>query len=130
MVCTMLVDSGITLLGQPSSYWHDPQSAREVNVLFRYCLCHGLPAYILTILIYIPVVFWLVSIFPRRLALVSVFSFLLGHYFGASTWLTYYWHLGMSAAVFYGIILSTAVVFLAFYGSEKPNVTNKADALP
>ena len=120
MIFTMLFDSTITLLAQPSSYWHDPSNAREGNIFFCYCLCHGLLVYLLIQLLYMLVAFLLVSVTPRRLALVSVLSFIIGHFFGASTWLTYYFHLGMSAAVIYGIVLSTAVVLLAFSGSDMP----------
>jgi hypothetical protein len=132
MVCTMLFDSSITLLGQPSSYWQHPHTMREGNGFFRYFFSQGLPVYVLTILIYISVVFLLISILPRRLALVGVFSFILGHYFGASTWLAYYWHLGINAPIIYGIILGMVFVHLAFPTPDKPSpeksLSNESDA--
>ena len=124
MVCAMLFDSAITLIGQPSSYWHHPYTVREGNGFFRYFFSHGLSAYILTILVYISVVFFLVSILPRRLALVSVFAFILGHYFGASTWLNYYRHFGVNAPIIYGIILGVVFVQLAFPTPDKTSTKN------
>ena len=74
MVCVMLFDSSITLLGQPSSYWYHPQTVRENNGLFRYFFSQGVSVYVVTTVVYILVVVLLVSVLPRRLALVCVFS--------------------------------------------------------
>jgi len=124
MVCAMLFDSSITLFSQPHSYWHHPNTVREGNGLFRYFFAHGWPVYILTTVVYISVVFFLVSILPRRLGLVSVFAFILGHYFGASTWLNYYWHFGINAPIIYGIILGVVFVQLAFSTPDKGSPKN------
>jgi hypothetical protein len=120
MVCAMLFDSCVTLLSQPRSYWHHPETVIENNHFFRYFFGQGLPVYLLTILVYIVVTFLLVSIVPRRLALVGVFSFILGHYYGASTWLNYRWHFGINAPIIYGIILGVVFVQLAFSTPDKP----------
>ena len=130
MVCTMLFDFGITLFGQPSSYWHHPHNVREGNGFFRYFFSHGLSTFILTELVYISAVFIIVSILPRRMALVSVFAFILGHYFGASTWLNYYWHFGINAPIIYGIILGVVFVHLAFPTPDKKNTKNLASDDP
>jgi hypothetical protein len=124
MVCTMLFDFCITLAGQPSSYWHHPHTVREGNGFFRYFFSHGLSAFILAMLVYISVVFFLVSILPRRLALVSIFAFIFGHYYGASGWLEYYWHFGINAPIIYGIILGVVFVQLAFSTPDKKKTKN------
>ena len=114
MVGAMLFDKSNTLLGQPSAYWSHPYAANEGNSFFRLFLSHGWPTYLLFSVLYISVIFLLVSIIPRRLALVSIFTFILGHYFGASTWLSYRWHFGITGPIIYGIILGFAFVLLAF----------------
>jgi len=124
MACAMLFDFCITFVGQPSSYWQHPHTVREGNGFFRYFFSHGLSACILTEVVYISAVFFLVSILPRRLALVSVFAFILGHYFGASTWLNYYWHFGINAPIIYGIILGVVFVQLAFPTPDKTSTKN------
>jgi hypothetical protein len=75
-------------------------------------------------LVYISVVFFLVSILPRRLALVSIFAFIFGHYYGASGWLEYYWHFGINAPIIYGIILGVVFVQLAFSTPDKKKTKN------
>jgi hypothetical protein len=120
MVCVMLFDSSITLLGQPSSYWYHPQTVRENNGLFRYFFSQGVSVYVVTTVVYILVVVLLVSVLPRRLALVCVFSFILGHYFGASTWLDYHWNLGINGPIIYGIVLGVMFVHLAFSAPAEP----------
>ena len=137
----MLFDSGITLFSQPSSYWHHPitllaghgfTTVLEHNGLVRYVLGQGVSVYVLASLFYILVVFWLISILPRRLALVGVFSFILAHYHGASTWLSYYWHFGTNASIIYGIILGLVFVHLLFSVPDKASpdksMSNEADA--
>jgi len=124
MIGSILFDLGITLAGQPSSYFHDPHTVNELNGFFSYFYIHGLSAFILTILIYPTLVFCLVSVLPRRLALVTAFAFTLGHYFGASTWLVYHWQFGINAPIIYGVILSVLFVHLAFPSPDKANAKN------
>ena len=119
MLFAMLFDFSITLFSQPSSYWHHPYTVREGNGFFRYFFAQGLPVYVLTMVIYISVVFFLVSVLPRRLAMVGIFSFILGHYFGASTWLAYYWHFGINAPIIYGILLGMIFSHLVYSIPEK-----------
>lgn len=51
-----------------------------------------------------------VSVLPRKLALIAIFSLIPGHYFGACTWLVFVWGLGMKAAIIYGIVLAVLLV--------------------
>ncbi|HTB84062.1 MAG TPA: hypothetical protein VK742_10445 [Candidatus Sulfotelmatobacter sp.] len=130
MVGAIIFDKLNTLLGQPGAYWNHPEAANEGNAFFRLFLSRGLPAYLLFSLVYIAVIFVLVSIIPRRLALVSIFAFILGHYFGASTWLSYRWHFGITAPIIYGIILGVLIVLLAFPTPDRTNTKNLASADP
>src|SRR5580658_5927655 len=113
MVGAMLFDKLNTLLGQPSSYWQHPATANEGDTFFHFFLSRGLPVYLLFSLVYILVIFFLVSVVPRRIGLVVVFAFILGHFLGASTWLAYHWHFGVTGPIVYGIILSVFIVLSA-----------------
>jgi len=114
MVGAMLFDKLNTLLGQPSSYWQQPATANEGDAFFHFFLSRGLPVYLLFSLLYIVAIFLLLSVVPRRLGLVVIFAFILGHFLGASTWLAYGWHLGVLGPIIYGIILSVLIVLSAF----------------
>jgi hypothetical protein len=70
---------------------------------------------------YMAATFVLASIVPRQLGLVVILAFILGHYYGASTWLAHRWHFGTQGTVIYGIILAAIVVRLAFPPPSKPN---------
>ena len=74
--------------------------------------------------------FLLVSIIPRRLALVAIFAFILGHYFGASTWLSYGWHFGITGPIIYGVVLGFVIVMLAFPAPDKTDTKNLLSTEP
>src|ERR1035438_5569943 len=95
MVATMLLDIIVTLMSQPGSYWQDRTSAVESNSLFHYFLVQGSPWNIILVLVYMLSAFIIVSILPPKIALVTVFSFIICHYFRVSCWLDYRWQLGM-----------------------------------
>jgi len=112
-----------TLAGQPPSFWHAPETAvrfdglsihSQTNPMFDFFLGLGWQAYLGATLLYLAAVFLLVSLLPRRAALAAAFSFIFGHYFGASSWLGHRWHFGVEGAVLYAIVLSTVVALLAF----------------
>ena len=106
------VDAFVTIMGQPAGFWSNPGIAREANPLFAWFLLRGLPPFILILLCYAGVVFYLVSVLPRRLASIALFSVIFGHYFGASSWLMFNFHLGIFAPIVYGILLSICLVAL------------------
>jgi hypothetical protein len=118
MVGAMLFDKMNTLLGQPGEYWQHPTAANEGDAFFRFFLSQGLPVYLFFSIAYISIVFWFVSVVPKRCGLIIIFAFLLGHFLGASTWLAYRWHFGITGPIVYGIILSVLIVLSAF--PERP----------
>ena len=122
VVCVTLSDKFVTILGQSHAYWLHPQRANEGNHLVRYFLSRGLPAYLLYSLAELSITFLLISILPRRLALVLIFTAIFGHFFGACTWLAYYWHFGACSPIIYGIILGVVLVPLVFSAPEKPSL--------
>lgn len=121
MLGAMVFDFANTLLGQPGSFWHHPETMNESNQLVRLFMAHGWVGYCLFDLFYIPGTFLLVSFLPRKIALVCVFAFTLLGFIGASNWFFYRWRLGMEAPVFYGILLSGIIVLLAFPRNRAAN---------
>ena len=124
-VCVILLDCINTLVGQPRSYWQHPETVHEANSLSFFFLSRGYIYYCIYDLIYSGVVFLLASILPEMIALVSIFSFIFGHFVGASNWFFYEWRMGMEAPVIYGIVLSIAIVLLAFPRTQSRNKTLK-----
>ena len=119
MVCTNLFDQINTLLGQPNTYWQHPETANEANHIVHYFISRGWSVYVLYSLVYIAATFLLVSIIPRRLALMGILSLILVHYYGASTWLFHRWHFGTHGPDTYGWTLGIIIVLLACPASTK-----------
>ena len=116
-----------TLVGQPESFWHNAETAirgdglsihHKTNHTFEFFLGRGWQAYLLSSAAYCAAAFLLVSVLPRTAALIAIFSFIFGHYFGASNWLVVRWHLGMAGPPIYGIVLGAIVAFSAFPMAE------------
>ena len=114
MVAVILIDMAITLIGQPASYWSDPATVHEGNRLFHWIMSKGYQVTLLADLIYVGGSFFLVSILPWRLGLTLLFALVLGHYFGASTWLCFRYQLGAAGMVLYGVLLATVLVAVGF----------------
>ena len=114
MVGTVLFDHLSTILGQPASYWQNPETAQEMNRGAHYFLARGLSAYLLFTLITVGFLFCLVSVLPRTMGLIIAFMVILIRYRAASSWLCYQTDLGLNGPLIYGIILSVLVVLLVF----------------
>lgn len=111
MLLVMVVDLAITLLGQPDSYWTDPRTAAEGNVVVRFFMHQGLALFALACIAYGPLAVFLVSALPRRIGLFLLLTLTLWHYHGASTWLG--GHFDTRASVWlYGIVLAATLVCL------------------
>jgi hypothetical protein len=119
MLTVMMFDGANTLLGQPASYWHDPQTVRESNEFFRWFMVQGWAAYVLIDLVYYWGAFFLVSTLQETPALICIFSFIFVHYGGSSTWFFYRWRLGMVTPVLFGVLLSMLIVSMVFARSRK-----------
>jgi hypothetical protein len=124
MLAAILVDSALTLMGQPGSYWLRPETANEANPFFRVFLARGWLDYIVFDIFYIAGAFLLVSALSRMPALISILAFVFGHFYGASTWLFYRWRLGAEAPWMYAVLLSAVIVWLGFRGDEKSGRSN------
>ena len=119
MLAVIAFDFGITMFGQPSSYWHNPHTADEGNPFFRWFMSQGAYCYLAFILAYIVGVFALVTLLPRQTAIITGLVFLLSHYFAGSTWLSFHFHLGMAGPILYAVVLSiTLILILQSAGSK------------
>ena len=114
MLATMLFSMLNTLAGQPAQFWLNPENAmrgdgshlhRQVNHTFEFFLSYGWQPYVAMCLIYFALAFFVVSVLPRKLALIAVFSFIFGHYFGSCNWLAVRWHLGFTGVTYYSLVL-------------------------
>jgi hypothetical protein len=110
LVFVIAFDFGITLLGQPSSYWHDPHTANEGNPVFAWFMVRGLASYLGFIVIYIASVVLLVRRLPGQSATITGLIFLLSHYFAGCTWLDFHFKLNMFGPIVYAAVLSMALL--------------------
>lgn len=127
LVAVIAFDFGITIFGQPASYWHDPHTADEGNPVFRLFMFQGAFCYFAFIIAYIVGVFALVTLLPRPAAIITGLVFLLSHYFAGSTWLSYHFHLGMAGPIMYAVVLSVALILILQSGESKACFMTAAD---
>ena len=123
MLAVMLLNTLITLFAQPAAYWQNPQAAvrfdaqpvqTPINPFFDFFLSRGCLAYLAATLGSIAAVFLLVSLLPRRPALISIFTVLFCHSFVFSNWVAFLWHPGMLGFIAICFAFSAAIVFAAF----------------
>ena len=112
LAAVIAFDFLVTLIGQPAVYWVHPRTADEGNPVFRWFMFQGAPIYLLFIVAYIAGVILLVRSLSRQAALVTGLVFLLSHYFAASTWLSFHFHLNMAGPAVYALLLSLAAIWI------------------
>ena len=126
MIGAMLFSMFLTLAGQPEGFWQNPETAirgdgldvhNRLNHTFEFFLSRGWQPYVLSCLVYFALAFLVVSVLPRKVALIAAFSGVLGHYFGACNWLAVRWGWGFTGVGAYGIVLSAAIIWA---GSSLP----------
>ncbi|HZZ29557.1 MAG TPA: hypothetical protein VFE46_16290 [Pirellulales bacterium] len=129
MIAAMLFSMYNTLAGQPARFWLNPEQAirgdglrlhNSVNHTFEFFLSRGWQLYALSCLIYMALAFVVVSILPRKAALVAGLSVIFGHYYGSCNWLAVRWHLGFDGVGLYALLLSAAIAWVV---SPIPNQT-------
>jgi len=114
MLAVILADIVITFVSQPASYWADPATVREGNRWFHAVMARGFTTALLVDVVYLAGSWLLVSRLPWRIGLTLLFALLLGHYFGASTWICFHYKLGVQGMVLYGVLVSVLVVLVGF----------------
>jgi hypothetical protein len=127
IACVIFVDAAVTLLGQSGTYWRNPQTALEGDPFFYQYLSRGYLPFCLAMLVYVTFAFSVVSIMPRRVALVLIFAYIFAHYFGAESWLMLRWKPGGVGLLIYSILLGAAVVVFAF---PAPCLDNRSQTPP
>lgn len=122
MAAAMLFSLFNTLAGQPRSFWLSPETAirgdglgiqNPVNHTFEFFLGYGWQAYVAAFLAYFALAMAVVSLLPRRPALIVIFSVIFGHCYGATNWLATRWHLGFSGIGLYAAVIGAAIAFAA-----------------
>jgi hypothetical protein len=112
MIAVMLAGIALTLASQPAAYWSHPDAAirgdglgihNPTNHSFEFFLGYGWFAYLACSAAYVAATFILVSVLPRRPALVLLFTVTLGQVYAGSNWLAVRWHFGMLASSLYGL---------------------------
>jgi hypothetical protein len=113
MVGVIALDAANTLLGQPRTYWTNPSTTNEHTPFVRFFAQLGGLPFILYWVVYTVAASLFVSKLPKRFAPIGIFTFILPHYFGATTWWVYEWGYGQKAATIYGFSLAV-ILGLAF----------------
>jgi len=123
MLAAMLFSILNTLLGQPKSFWPQPETAirgdglsiyNPTNRTFEFFLGHGWRAYVTASFIYLATAFLAVSLLPKMPALIAAFAVIFGHYFGATLWLGSVWHLGWLGFILYAVVLGMMLALWVF----------------
>lgn len=127
MFLAILVDGMVTLIGQPPAYWQNAAAAWEENKVFRPLLAHGWLPFASCGLLYATAATALVSILPNLPGLAALFSLIMGHFFGASTWIAYNFGYGINGAILYGCCLAVLVA-LALNAPPEPVSPNAPPA--
>ena len=120
MLGVILLNLLLSVLGQPASYWHHPETADESNHLFHFFMVLGPAAWFAFEAIYLAVAFVVASLACGRGALIGIFSYIFGHYFGASTGLVFFCRLGSAGFIIYGIVLACMIVAVMFPPPPRP----------
>jgi hypothetical protein len=120
-----------TIAGQPGTFWHNPATAMRgdglsinnpTNHTFGFFLGYGWLPFLVASLTFLLMALLLVSVVPRKPALVIILTIIFGYYYEASNWLAVRWHLGFQGPILYGLAVSMAIVYTAF----QPNLPVKA----
>ncbi|MDP6546557.1 MAG: hypothetical protein QGH60_21470 [Phycisphaerae bacterium] len=83
-----LIDQTITLIGQTPAYWSgDYSNAREGNPLFNWLLCRHPLAFEAGVLLWIAIFGCAILFLPRFVSKVVSVAVVLGHTWGAASWL-------------------------------------------
>ena len=116
-------NAALTLIAQPPSYWRSPQSAirfdrlpihSSTNPMFDFFLGHGWHAYLACVTLYATAVWFVMSLLPKKLALIAELTIILGLSYSGSNWVVNHWNTGTGGAMLYvaavAILLANAVV--------------------
>jgi hypothetical protein len=84
------IDFGLTLRGQSPAYWQGDRSAvNEIFPLFAWGLWHGPVPFLFVCLLWVLVLSALIVVLPDIVSQVLSLALVIGHTWGAMTWLAY-----------------------------------------
>lgn len=107
----VLLDAVLTLYGQPPRYWQgDYRYVHELSPIFRQLLHIGPGAFLAGTLVWIIAFNALIMLLPDTLALAVSLALVLGHAWGASSWLFLLFPYGYSYSACVGLFVITAVI--------------------
>lgn len=125
-VLVAVFDVGLTLCGQSQAYWSgDYAATREIAPHARWLLRRHPAAFIAAASVYLVAVCAVITVAPRTLAKIVAVALVMGHVWGACTWLRYrygvpYW----GQLLFFLIVASITVI--AFEQGEPRRGTSEA----
>lgn len=119
MLLAMTADATVTLMGQPTGYWHNPALVYEGNAISKFFMQQGWYAYLLEQAVIGLALYRLTSLLSDRWALAISFGFTFMGFIGSSNWLFYNWRLGWPVLAAWGCLLSIGIVFSIFRGNAK-----------
>jgi hypothetical protein len=109
---TIAISLIVTLAGQPVSFWHNPETAMRgdglsisnpTNHSFEFFIGNGWQPYLAANVVFLLILFWLISSLPRRLSLVIAFTVIFSNFYSTSNWLAVHWGLGLQGPFLYGL---------------------------
>jgi hypothetical protein len=114
MILVIFIDGVVTIVARDRGFWRELDTSGGAGKILYPVLQHGYLGVAAFSLAYAGVAFALVSLLPRRLAVVVLFSYVLAHYASASTWFSCAFHYGVKASIIYGVLIALAISSLGF----------------
>jgi hypothetical protein len=110
MIGALVGDLGVTLAGQPASYWHRASTVHESNRFVKPLLASGAAPTLLAMLVGVVGLWYTASVLPKKWALILILAVTMSGYFGISSWLVYDYHLGSTAEMIGAVVVAAALV--------------------
>lgn len=106
-----LLDFGLTLAGQSRTYWSGDYTAiNERSPSFSYYLTVHPLAFVASGLLWIAIFSAIILLLPEMLALIVAIAILIGHTWGATSWLMFRFHSYQACNLLF-LVSATLVVF-------------------
>ena len=124
-----VIDTGLTLLGQPSIYWQDYNKALEAAPHFLFLLKISPEAFLIGMFAWALIWFFLIRLTPTWVSLVAALTYGIGHAYGALTWLLFRFELNYFFLFLYFPIVAFAVILIVAnekWPNKKANSDSKA----
>jgi hypothetical protein len=123
-----MVDSAVTLAGQPAAYWSDPTQFRESNPLFAGLLASGPGWFLAGEVLWDLLIVAAVLLLPRFLSLWAAGAFVVGHGFGVLTWLVFRYRMPFCGVYFFFGAIAGVLFLQARYYYERLHPCEPAGA--